>query len=176
MYWFTADEHLGHKNIIEYCNRPFDNAKEMNNCIIDRHNEVVKDNDIVIHCADFTIENREKAEAYIRRLKGRQHIFLRGSHDYWLKGTHSHEIWEKKIGGNYFVACHYLMYTWPRSHYGSFLCFGHSHGKIKPFGKQHDVGVDNNNFYPISSEQLVEIMKTRPNNPNLISNKKENNR
>ena len=39
--WFTADFHLGHKNIIRYCNRPFDTVEEMNRTIIERLNSLV---------------------------------------------------------------------------------------------------------------------------------------
>lgn len=28
--WFTADLHLGHRNIATYCARPFDDADQMN--------------------------------------------------------------------------------------------------------------------------------------------------
>jgi calcineurin-like phosphoesterase family protein len=28
--WFTSDHHFGHKNIIEFSNRPFENAEAMN--------------------------------------------------------------------------------------------------------------------------------------------------
>ena len=45
--WFTADFHLGHKNIIRYCNRPFDTVEEMNRTIIERLNSLVKTNDIL---------------------------------------------------------------------------------------------------------------------------------
>jgi|GEM_PF-3806875 len=44
--WFTADFHLGHKNIIRYCDRPFDTVEEMNRTILDRLNNLVKANDI----------------------------------------------------------------------------------------------------------------------------------
>jgi len=45
---------------------------------------------------------------------------------------------------------------------------GHSHGGLNPIGKQYDIGVDNNNFYPISYEQLRIIMKDKPDNFNYI--------
>ena len=40
--------------------------------------------------------------------------------------------------------------------------------KIRTSWKTRDVGVDNNNFYPVSFDQLVEIMKNRPDNFNLV--------
>jgi hypothetical protein len=39
---------------------------------------------------------------------------------------------------------------------------------LPPIGKQWDVGVDNNDFYPVSLPQLKEIMKTREDNFNLV--------
>jgi calcineurin-like phosphoesterase family protein len=46
--WFTADFHLGHKNIIRYCNRPFDTAEEMNRTIIERLNNRQNERHLVL--------------------------------------------------------------------------------------------------------------------------------
>jgi calcineurin-like phosphoesterase family protein len=168
-YWFSGDEHYGHENIIRYCNRPFDNVNQMNETLITYHNAVVKDNDIVIHAGDFCLlRKKDKAYGkYINRLRG-NHVFLKGSHDYWIPWKHSQQVWERNIKGYYIVVCHYAMRVWATSHYNSFQLYGHSHGRLPPVGKQHDIGVDNNGFYPVSFDQIVEIMKKRDDNPNLI--------
>jgi len=172
MYFFTADEHIAHKKIIEYCNRPFRSVEEMDETIISNHNEVVSKNDIVIHGGDFTLWKNVEGiyKKYINRLNG-QHIFIRGSHDYWLKKS-APTRWERNITINgkkyYFVVDHYAMRTWHKSHYNSFQLHGHSHGKLESVGKQHDIGVDNNDFYPLSETQIIEIMKIKPDNFNLI--------
>lgn len=167
MYYFTADEHYGHKNIIKYCNRPFKTVEEMDATIIDNHNKVVTDRDIVVHAGDFTLNCNIDVinKRYLEKLNG-EHIFVRGSHDYWMNKSdkHYHEIWEKKIEGQWVVVCHYAMRRWARSHYGAWNLHGHSHGELKPEGKQYDIGVDNNNFYPISFNDVAEIMETKTEN------------
>ena len=140
----------------------------MNETILSNHNEKVCKNDIVIHGGDFHFShNRKVIQEFIKKLNG-THIFLKGSHDYWLPPMKSIQIWEKNISGHYIVVCHYQMRSWARSHYGSWQLFGHSHGLSMPVGKQHDIGVDNNNYYPVSFDEIVEIMKNRDENPNLI--------
>jgi len=173
MIFFTADQHFSHPNIISFCGRPFPSVSVMNEEIIKRYNEVVSDNDLVIHAGDVTMKKSyQETIQFVEQLKGEK-IFLIGSHDSWLKGTRSSYIFEKLIEGQYVVVCHYAMRTWPRSHYGAWQLFGHSHGRLEPEGKQWDVGVDNNNFYPISFEKLKEIMETRPDNFNLVKRKEE---
>jgi calcineurin-like phosphoesterase family protein len=173
MIWFTSDEHYGHKNILKYCSRPYSNIEEHDENLIRNHNEVVSDDDTVFHAGDFTLmHGREKVhKKYIMRLKGK-HRFIVGSHDYWLQGWNEHEIFELKHQKRHIVICHYSMRTWARSHYNSWQLYGHSHGKLEPIGKQWDIGVDNNNYYPVSFDQITEIMKTRPDNPNLIKRRK----
>ena len=172
MYWFTADEHLGHENIIKYCNRPFSTVEEMDATIIDNYNQVVLKDDIVVHAGDFCWLNNFKDvyKIYVQKLNGTQ-IFLRGSHDHWLPYS-SKYIWTKRIEGQLVVVCHYAMLRWPGSHYNSWQLFGHSHGRLVAEGKQYDIGVDNNNFYPVSFDQLVNIMKEKPDNPNFIKRKR----
>jgi calcineurin-like phosphoesterase family protein len=170
MFWFTADEHYNHRKIIQYSNRPFKSINEMNETIIENNNKVVSTRDTVIHAGDFTLlkDKEQIYNSFINRLNG-THVFLKGSHDYWLKSSpNALQIWERKMNGCYIVVCHYAMRTWARSHYNSFQLYGHSHGKLKPMGKQHDIGVDNNKFYPVSFKNIVEIMKKRPNNKNFI--------
>ncbi|MGD8799649.1 MAG: hypothetical protein PVJ44_14050 [Desulfobacterales bacterium] len=168
-FFFTADEHFGHANMIKYCNRPFTSVDEMDAGIIQRHNEIVGPKDVVIHAGDFTLSKKPFAENYIRQLNG-THIFLKGSHDYWMKKSAT-AIWEREMEGFYVVVCHFAMRVWPRSHYNSWQLYGHSHGKLTPIGKQWDIGVDNNDFYPVSFNKVREIMQNRPDNPNFVGNK-----
>jgi len=151
-----STDYYGHHNIIKYCDRPFKSIEEMDSEIIKRFNSVVRHEDCVIHAGDFTLNNREHMQKYITQLNG-QNIFLKGSHDYWLpKNTPT--IWEKKIEDQYIVVCHYPLLSWPRSYHGSIMLHGHSHGKIPPYGRRMDVGVDTNNFYPYSFDAIHAIM------------------
>ena len=165
MWFFIADEHFGHRNIIKYCKRPFRSIEEMDEAIIKNHNNVVSKDDTVLHAGDFTLASTFRAEKYIMRLNGK-HIFLQGSHDYWLHN--GMQRWERIIAKRYIVVSHYSMRTWARSHYNSWQLYGHSHGTLPPVGKQWDIGVDNNQFYPVSFKRLEEIMANRPDNPNFI--------
>ena len=167
MHFFTADQHYGHANIIRFCDRPFSSVEEMDRELIRRHNEVVGPDDTVIHAGDFAYRNTRAPQSYLQELNG-HHILVRGSHDRWLDVT-AREILELEIEGQPLVVCHYAMRTWPRSHYGSWQLHGHSHGTLEPQGKQWDVGVDHNDFTPVSFAQLKEIMAGRPDNPGLVT-------
>ena len=39
--WFISDTHFGHENIIQYCNRPFTCADEMDEYMVDQWNKCV---------------------------------------------------------------------------------------------------------------------------------------
>jgi calcineurin-like phosphoesterase family protein len=64
--------------------------------------------------------------------------------------------------------CHYCLRVWPRSHFNSWHLYGHSHGTLPPIGKSWDAGVNTNDFTPLAFPQIQAIMKTRPDNPNLV--------
>ena len=161
-YFFTADQHYNHSNIIRYCDRPFSSTQEMNEELIRRHNEVVGKNDITIHAGDFAwVKTHKEANSIFKQLNG-NHIYLKGCHDRWMP-KNTRVMWQKKIENNYVVVCHYPMRSWPRNAHGSIMLHGHCHGTIKPFERQWDVGVDNNDYYPISLEEIIEIIKEKNN-------------
>lgn len=168
MYFVTADEHYGHENSIIYSERPYSSLREMEEGLIACHNKMVGDKDIVIHAGDFCLSRGKYAWKIVERLNG-THIFLRGSHDYWLPKKHPTR-WEGIIEGQYVVIDHYAMRTWARSHYGSWQLHGHSHGKLPPMGKQLDIGVDTNHYYPYSWTDIVYIMENqRDQNFNIVT-------
>ena len=160
MYFFTSDEHYGHDRIIEYCQRPFKDVEEMNEVLIAKHNQVVGKNDITVHAGDFGWFKKEAdAQKIIKRLYG-SHIFIKGSHDHWLPDS-AKFMWRKMIDGQFVVVCHYAMRTWERAHHGSWQLYGHSHGTLPGIGKQMDIGVDCNNFIPLSFGQIKILMDQR---------------
>lgn len=181
MIFFVADEHYGHGNIIKFCDRPFDNIMDHDETMISNHNEVIGPNDTVIHGGDTSWRSVDRTIEIIKRLDGK-HIMLKGSHDKVIEKISRREpnlfeyagyMYELVAHNKYHITvCHYCMRTWPRSHYNSWHCFAHSHCKLNPIGKSHDIGVDCNNFYPISFDQLKDIMDTKPDNPNYVGGDK----
>lgn len=179
MLWFTSDHHFGHANCIKYCNRPFSSIEEMDQALIDRWNEIVGPKDTVWHLGDFTLGTWGIADKYLKQLQG--NIQILGSlfhHDRrwipnpgdrlktktgWLYVRQCVEAIEYDLAGYgpencAIILCHYPFAVWDRKHYGSWHLHGHSHGKYKGEGKILDVGVDCHNFYPVSLEQVREIM------------------
>jgi calcineurin-like phosphoesterase family protein len=55
------------------------------------------------------------------------------------------------------------MLSWNKSFYGSYHTYGHSHGKLKnhPWDTAYEVGVDVNDYRPISYFELMMIFKER---------------
>jgi len=60
--FFTADMHLGHRNIIDYCNRPFTRLKDHDRTIIENFNRVMDEDSIIYHVGDFTLGDSRQAE------------------------------------------------------------------------------------------------------------------
>lgn len=60
--FITADHHFHHKNIIEYCGRPFKTVEEMDKSMIEKWNNKVSKDDLVIHLGDFALGTKEKVK------------------------------------------------------------------------------------------------------------------
>lgn len=161
--FFTADTHFGHLNIIKYCNRPFDLEDEMTAELIKRWNEIVGNNDLVYHLGDFAFGSADYARWVRNQLKGRI-ILIRGNHE--KPALEAHKRWHifeevrdyltTEVNGTSVVLSHYPFRSWDKMHRGALHFFGHVHGKLDRdlLPGSLDVGVDSNNFYPWSEDQL----------------------
>ncbi|MDA8314228.1 MAG: hypothetical protein M0010_03500 [Actinomycetota bacterium] len=78
--YFTADQHFGHHNIIEYCDRPFHSVGEMNTVLVANWNAVVGPHDTVHVLGDVAMGRREESMPLIGRLAGHK-ILYPGNHD-----------------------------------------------------------------------------------------------
>lgn len=77
--WFTSDHHFGHKNIIEYEQRPFANVESMNRILIENWNKTVAPGDVVYHLGDFALDRLDAIKTILDQLTGDVHLIL-GNH------------------------------------------------------------------------------------------------
>lgn len=85
--WLTSDLHLFHKNIIQYCGRPYSDEYEMNDDIVDKWNACVTDDDRVIVVGDLTaglFDRKDSLAEIITRLRGKKELVV-GNHDHCSK-------------------------------------------------------------------------------------------
>ena len=163
-YFFSADLHLGHFNIIHYTGRPFSSLEEMNRIIIRRWNERVKCDDIVFVIGDFCFRNssvnrgegiRVRAKEWEKQLNGKI-IHIKGNHD---KNNSTKTIIERLVIG-YCGKRINLVHDPEKADLNYKINFtGHVHNKwqIKRqyarnpyyFTDCINVGVDVWNFYPV---------------------------
>lgn len=172
--WFTSDHHFGHKNIIRFCERPFDSVEEMNEALIKRWNEKVQPHDRVYHLGDVALCSAEKLNSILDRLNGQIYL-IKGNHEgaatscakrfQWVKDYFELTIKDESLpkGKQKIILCHYAMRTWNGSHHGTYQLYGHSHGTLPddPNLLSFDVGVDCHDFYPISYEEVKAVMSEK---------------
>lgn len=172
MIYFTSDTHFNHKAIIHYCNRPFETVEEMNDRLIENWNKVVKPSDSVYHLGDFALYC-DDVESIRKKLNGKIHL-IKGNHDKTKIGKYFNWFGEQ-IRINYMkqdiILNHYPLLTYAGCYTKTWNLFGHVHTcKISNgnpditrmnflLPRQYDVGVDNNNYTPISFDEINEIIK-----------------
>lgn len=101
--WFISDTHFGHKNILEYEKeaRPFKTVEEMNETIIERWNNVVRDEDTVYHLGDFCFSKGNIRLA--GRLNGKKRLIM-GNHDAY--DSHDYLLYfDKLYGAKFWEKC-----------------------------------------------------------------------
>lgn len=156
---FTADSHFGHARIIELCRRPFVSVEEMDDALVERWNETVAPGDTVWHLGDFTLKGVEEAARYRARLNGDIHLVW-GNHDR-IAVRQASALWASSrpmasigLDGVHVELCHFAMRVWDRSHRGSLMLYGHSHGNLRGSQSSLDVGVDCWDFRPVTLSEI----------------------
>lgn len=163
--WLIADTHFGHRGVCEFTGRsgqklrPWDNAFEMDEALVERWNSVVKPNDRVYHLGDLSISR--KGIATIGRCNGKK-VLIKGNHDiYPLKDylpffediRGSHEL-------DKFILTHIPIHPESVARWCSGNVHGHLHdGKVLlPNGtidkRYICVSVEQINYCPINFEDI----------------------
>jgi len=171
--WVIGDYHFYHTNVISYCNRPFINAIEMNEYIINENNHYITDNDILIILGDYGFGGTEKFQDCYNRLNGNKYLIL-GNHDYRHKNKLK-RIFNGKILPNVMVIDINGMPVY-LSHQPLLYPFiglnihGHIHEKIV-YSPQHiNVSVERTNYAPMQLISVVNDWKMNFLKNNLYSN------
>lgn len=129
--FYISDTHFGHAHIIRYDNRPFMNATEMEEVIIERWNEVVSDKDTVYILGDFSWYKEEQTLGILNRLSGKK-VLVKGNHDrispkVAKKFVKVCDYLEIKDNGRKVVMSHYPMPFWNGQFRDSVHLYGHVH-------------------------------------------------
>lgn len=134
--------------------------------LIDNWNRVVTNADDVYVLGDFTYKSAHPPAYYADKLNGRKYLIW-GNHDrttfdVFEEEYHYHEL---LVGEQLFVLFHYPILSWNKRAKGSIHLYGHVHQAVLPElenRRAYNVGVDTNNFAPISAEAIIEKMKNKP--------------
>lgn len=157
--FFTSDSHYEHSNILKYCNRPFKDVDEMNEKLIQYWNKTVSNDDIIFHLGDFSLCGSTKVKEILSQLNGTI-VLIKGNHDYESTLKLFPQVFQQlsiNIDKYKIYLNHFPFSSFPEEHY---QLHGHLHSTENiGLKNQYDVGVDNNNYKPVSWKQIKEINK-----------------
>jgi calcineurin-like phosphoesterase family protein len=187
MIWFSSDLHFHHKNILDFCDRPFDDVDEMNEAIITNHNKLVQPDDTWICVGDFNFSTPHESKLLLARMNGFK-VLVRGNHDQrgsankfdicvdemtlriatklvtvkhyplrWADGTHLEEIAQKERDG---VAPPRYLHFYPED-LGQYHIHGHTHSTEQFTENQIHVGVDAWDYKPVSISTIGNYITQR---------------
>ena len=187
MKFFTSDQHLNHKRIIELSDRPFENMAEMNHILLTKMFSIPKGSDLYI-LGDLSWD-RAGLELFLHmKPYGINTHLILGNHDNRM-GNLSGLIGQKgfssisqmkniKEGDVHITLQHFPLVCWDRSYLPkSFHLYGHIHSntpRVTPTGKMINVNCEFWDYDPISFDRVVEEMKSLPPNWEIKEIQKRN--
>jgi calcineurin-like phosphoesterase family protein len=131
----TSDLHFGHKNIIKYENRPYENIEQMDYDYMKIWNKQVNNDDLIYVLGDFSWYKGKKTNEILKQLNGRK-ILIIGNHDKnflddtkFDKTLFEEITYYKEINSNKtkIIMCHYPIADWNLKSNGSIHLYGHVH-------------------------------------------------
>ena len=182
--WFTADLHLGHQNIIRYCDRPYRTVAEMNEDLVARWNERVAPEDTVWVLGDVAMGQIATNLPLARRLRGTKHL-VAGNHDRcWagygkkaaqatamyrnagfetIRTTHELELAGRRVLLNHFPYegdshAEDRFIPWRPVDEGQWLLHGHVHTTWRHNKRMINVGVDVWDLAPVAEETIAQTI------------------
>lgn len=160
--FIISDTHFNHKNIIGYCNRPFDNVFYMNETMIKNWNSVVSNDDVVWHLGDFGMGSQEEIKNIVSRLNGKIYL-VKGNHDNhsdkWYYECGFAKVYDRPVlVKDYFILSHH-----PRNAnaniYGYIYGHVHNDDMYKDYTKNSFCAcVERINYTPIEFDKAIEHM------------------
>ena len=108
--FFTSDLHFGHRNVIRFCDRPFEDEKEMARGLIKNWNDVVKPNDFIFSLGDFSWwAGRHEVKKLVEQLHGKK---------YFIPGNHCKEGMYDLVSDHDFHECSDIVHLFVRGQEG----------------------------------------------------------
>ena len=129
MRYYIADMHFGHKNILDYDDRPWTDIDKMEEDMISLWNRRVKKNDEVYILGDLSFRNTKKTQEIIDRLNGKKFL-ITGNHDKPAKltGITVADHMEIDDGDKHLILSHYPMIAYNGDHdENTYMFYGHIH-------------------------------------------------
>lgn len=183
--WITADTHFGDPGAIATFRRPFADARQMDDELVDAINRCVGKGDELLHLGDVfgnidwsSRGAREDSRRLLERIRCRRIRLLIGNKDpdrrsflrMFRSADHLRsERMHAPADGTRTraVFCHYPLRQWQGIHDGAVHLHGHSHGALPSRGRSMDVGVDAHGFAPIALDEAVGRLLALPVQPPL---------
>ena len=159
--FLIADTHLGDDVIIHLENRPFRNAKEQTDAIVENWNSIVNEDDIVYVVGDFIHIGCDSYHAeQAKKLNGVRYL-IRGNHDtagdeFYINECGFTKVYENPIIiDNFWILSHEPMYINKYFPYANI--FGHVHGNpsYATFSSRHYcICVERTEYIPVTFEDV----------------------
>lgn len=169
--WLISDTHFGHTAILNFIDsrtglkvRPFATVDEMDECMLENWNSVVKKGDKVYHLGDVFMGDKTRFTKLWPKLNGSKNLIV-GNHDdikYLSSGGFFNKIYlERKFKDEGLHLSHIPLH--PSQHEtgapgsGNFLCniHGHIHGNPAPLGRYINLSVEAINYTPVAFEDVT---------------------
>jgi calcineurin-like phosphoesterase family protein len=147
----------------------------MNSVIVNNINEVVGQDDVLIHFGDWSFGGFEKIEEFRNRLIVQEIHLIFGNHDHFqvnnkdnIQSLFASTQWFLQLNylGETIECMHFPIASWNGLNKGRIHLHGHVHlpnNKKYGNGRRMDVGVDGNpDFAPYDLRKVINDMKKRP--------------